>query len=357
MTMSIFGNQNVKVTRIPLVESFDSDMAAYEMLRSIEESGFQISMEHRKDTYTGIKYNNIEILQESLTDFFKKAAEFFRTLITKILEFAKKTMKFFLSYFQDFEKFLKKNEDFIRGLKPAFTYKGYNYQFPKVPVLTKVYDIAQSYNIEINRIDSMTHKDVSDMRDTFYNSSHRNKIRASILDISGEISQDKFAEESKLIFRGSRDPEPINVNSTYIDKIFNEYSEIKNLLNATDAEKNRIIKLLTDFEIFFKNKAAVVYDKGQKVIRTNTIRHDDDRFSRGNSTSLSYDDDKLKIMNAYFDLKYQESRLISNCVITVYVDKVNALKDCLKQYRDIIRGAMRNKDQSEKASSVNTETK
>lgn len=342
--MSIFNNKNIKVSKIPLVESFDSGINTYEMLRSIEESGFQVAFEHKVSAYNGLKYNNVEIIQESLNDFFRKAGEFFRNMINKILEFAKKTMKFFLSYFQDFEKFMKKNESFIRSLNPSFTYSGFEYKFPKAPILTNVYDIAASYNIEINRIDSMKYKDVSDMRDKFYSTEYKNKIRASVLGESGEVSQDKFSEQSKILFRGSKDPINIHVNNSYIDKIFKEYSEIKKLLNATEAEKNKIIKLLTDFEVFFKNKASVIYDKGQKMINTTTIRHDNDKFSNGDKANINYSEETIRIMNTYFDLKFQESRFISNCVITVYIDKVNALKDCLKQYRDIIRQSMRKKE-------------
>lgn len=342
--MSIFNNKNVIVNKSPYLDTFiNTESFDYKLLRDLEYDSFKISLEFNQTVYTGLKSDNIEIVNEGFTEFFKKAAKFFKDLAIKIIEFTKKYMKFFVSYFQDFNKFLEKNSEYLRSLNVNFTHSGYEFQFPNSPDITKAYDIIDSYNIEINKIDSMKYSEVSKQREEFANETYKNKIRASILS-SGEIevSQDSFKEKSKKLFRKSNEPVKITVNKSYIDMIIREYSNMKRLLDETERSKNKIIKLLHDLEYFFDRKASVVYDKEQKNIMTSKIGRDNDEFKRTDSVSVSYDESKLTTLNSYFDLKYRESKFISSCLITVYMDKIEAIKDCMKQYKDITRRALVN---------------
>ena len=345
--MAIFYNNKIKsATFIPTVNSeFDFEIDTYYLLQNIEENGFEISLNHRQSMYIGMKENSVEILEESLKDFFKDAAEFFKKLAKKIIDFAKNAMKSFLSYFQDFDKFLKNNEDTLRSLNPNFTFKGFDYKFPDAPVLTKAYDIAGSYNIEINRMDSMKYADVLKMKDQFAGDSYKNEIRASILGSNNNVNADNFNDQSKLLFRSNKDAANITVNKSYVDMILREYSKLKTLLNETEAKKTKIVKMLNDFETFFLRKASVTYNNMEKQIQTNEIRTDDDKFQRGEIKTSNYSEESLKVLNAYFDLKYAESRFISNCLIHVYLDKVNAIRDCMKQYRAVIRQCLNKKSE------------
>lgn len=353
--MSIFNNKNVTVNKGPYLDTFiNMESFDYKLLHDLEYDSFKISLEFNQTVYNGLKSNDIEIVNEGFTDFFKKAAKFFKDLALKIVEFSKKYIKFFISYMQDFNRFLEKNKDFLKSLNPNFTYTGYEFKFPEAPNITKAYDIIDSYNIEINKIDTMKYADISKMREEFANETYKNKIRASVLG-SGEIevSQDTFKEKSKNLFRDSNSEIKITVNNQYINKIIDEYGKMKKLLDDTEKNKVKIIKLLHDLEFFFDRKASVVYDKEEKRISTSTINREDDKFKRNDSINTQYDENKLTTLNSYFDLKYRESKFISSCLITVYMDKIEAIKDCMKQYKDITRQALVNKtDKSEAKSEV-----
>ena len=128
---------------------------------------------------------------------------------------------------------------------------------------------------------------------------------------------------------------------------------MKKLLDDTEKNKGKIIKLLHDLEFFFDRKASVIYNKEEKQISTSKISRDNDEFKRSDSIHIAYDEDKLTTLNSYFDLKYRESKFISSCLITVYMDKIQAIKDCMKQYREITRQALVNKtNKSETKSEV-----
>ena len=353
--MGIFTNKNVTVNKSPYLDNLiNMEAFDYKLLHDLHNDSFKISLEFNQNVYNGLKSNDIEIVNEGFNDFFKKAGKFFRDLALKIIEFSKKYIKFFISYMQDFNRFLDKNKEFLKSLNPNFTYTGYEFEFPNSPDTTKAYDIIDSYNFEINKIDSMKYADVSKMREEFANETRKNKIRASVLGTNDvEVSQDSFKEKSKNLFRKSNDPIKISVNSSYINMIIDEYGKMKNLLDSTEKNKAKIVKLLHDLEYFFDRKASVVYDKEQKKISTSKISRDDDNFKRSDSVSINYDEDKLTTLNSYFDLKYRESKFISNCLITVYMDKINAIKDCMKQYREITRQALVNKtNKSETKSEV-----
>jgi len=345
--MSIF-NSKTPVTKIPIVESLDIGLDSYSFVKDIEEEGFNISVEFNKTAYVGLKENNYDILEEGFSEFFKDAAEWFKKIAHKIVEFTKNAMKYFVSYFQDFSKFLEKNEDYLKSLDIAFTYKGYEYNFPKnTPVLTKVHDIIGSYNIEINRINDMKYADITKLRNEFANETYKNKLRANILgDGSNEVTADNFSKASKRLFRSTDEKINININNSYISNIIKDYSKMKALLNETETNKAKIVRMLNDLEVFFQKKASVVYNNTVKEIQTTSLRDDEDKLSRGDTYSAAYDENKLKNLNIYFDLKYREAKLVSNCVITIYIDKVNAIKDCMTQYRDIIRSALMKKKES-----------
>lgn len=343
--MGIFNKTLDKApSKIPLLEEFSIQEESYDILRNIESDAYEVSLGLKRSTYIGLKEQNVEILEEGLSDFFKNAAEFFRKLAHKILEFAKNTMKLFVSYFQDFDKFLTKNREYLKSLDINFSYSGYEYNFPEAPVVSKAYDIISSYNADISRIDNLKYADVSKMKEEYSDYSYKNKIRASILGVSAaEVSQDSFTETSRLIFRGSKEKINININKAYIDKILTEYSTMKTLLNKTENQKTKIVKMLNDLEVFFQRKASVVFEKEEKKIQAyNISKSDDDKLSYDSHNTTGYDDKKLTTLNLYFDLKYQESKFISNCIVTVYLDKINAIRDCMKQYRDIIRKALDN---------------
>ena len=347
--MSIFNNKNLNTNiKNPCLDSFNMESFEYNLLKDLERDSFNISLEFNRTVYTGLKSDNLEIVNEGFTDFFKEAAKFFKELAMKIIEFTKNYMKYFISYFQDFKKFLEKNKEYLRSLDINFEYKGYNFDFSKdSPDLTKIHDIVSSYNSEISRVDSLTYAEVGKMRETFANEENKNKIRASILNNGEhEVSQEKFKEKSKELFRKNSEPVQLNINNSYIDMIINEYGNMKSLLEETERNKNKITKLLHDLEYFFDKKASVTYDKHQKIIKTSKLDTSDNKFKHGDSVSMNYDNDVLKTLNVYFDLKYRESKFISNCVVTVYIDKVNALKDCLSQYRNIVRRALVNNKKS-----------
>lgn len=354
--MSIFGNKSVtESSTIPLLESFDMDSYSYMILKDSEYESYKISLEFNQTVYAGLKYDMMEVVNEGFTDFFKKAAEFFRNLAKKVLEFTKNYMKYFLSYFQDFNKFLDKNKEHLRSLKVNFSDKGYEYKFPKEsPNISKVHDIVASYNTEIGRVEKMKYSEVSALRDQFADETYKNKVRASILNSGDhEISAEDFYTKSKRLFKSSDEEVSININNSYIDKILREYGELKKLLNETEQCKNKIVKLLNELEFFFTKKASVIYNNAEKKIRVSTIDSSDNKFSYGTNTDVEYDSELIKTLNAYFDLKYRESRFISNCVITVYTDKVNAIKSCMTQYRSIVRKALLNKKDSQNSQDSN----
>ena len=352
--MGIFNNKNVTVNKSPYLDTFiNMESFDYKLLHELEQDSFKISLEFNQSVYYGLKSNDMEIVNEGFNDFFKKAAKFFNDLIQKVMEFSKKYIKYFISYMNDFNRFLDKNKETLKSLNPNFTYTGYEFEFPDAPNISKTYDIIDSYNIEINRIDTITYADVSKMRENFANETYKNKIRASILGSKDvEVSQDAFKEKSKNLFRDSNQIK-ITVDSNYIDKIINEYGNMKRLLDETEKNKGKIIKLLHDLEFFFDRKASVIYNKEEKQIATSNISRDNDKFKRSDTVTMKYDENKLTTLNSYFDLKYRESKFISSCLITVYMDKIEAIKDCMKQYREITRQALVNRpEKSETKSEV-----
>ena len=113
--MSIFGKTNtIAPNKTPYLGSFNMESFDYNLLKDLEYESFNISLEFNRTVYTGLKHENIEIVNEGFNDFFKNAADFFRRLIKKIMEFATNYAKYFVSFFNDFKKFLANNAEYLK---------------------------------------------------------------------------------------------------------------------------------------------------------------------------------------------------------------------------------------------------
>lgn len=342
--MSIFNRVNSeerKVTSLPIMGSFDLESAVFNMMNDIIVEGYNVSMQFNKSMCTGLYYNDYEIIKESFTDFFKSAADFFKMLIQKIKEFFENAMRLLLSYIQDFKTFLDKNGDYIRTLDVDFDFEGYEFTLNKTtsPNITMISDIVTEFNNNnIARIASLKYSEVCDLRDKFESEQTKDIIRGKILN-NGEVGipEQNFDEQSKLTFRKTNEPVTLSIDKAYVSNIINEYGDLKKLLDNTKKEKERISGIYHDLEYYFSKKAYVVYEKAERSIKAYSLEYGDRSVKKSEETNMNYSDSGIKTLNLLFDYNFKKSRMMCNYTMRVFTDKINAIKDCMKQYRDIIR--------------------
>lgn len=356
MLKNIFSNQESITKPFNLISETESDIdcnrAMIECLTLIETEYFNIAKEHMMSNHIGYKENNVEILQESLSDMARNAVEFFKKVIKHITEFFKKSFTYISSYFGDFEKFINKYKDLILKSDPEFEIHGYNYTFnPKYPDESEIDNIISRYNSEISRIKDMEYKDITELKDNEWNDEVKNKLRAKVIGKTGEITAENYLEEVKRSYRGDKDkPDNIKVDTEYVQNIISTYSSIKKCLSDTKKDYDNIVKNLNIMKRFFESGVKVQYVGNDKMINhSNSMSYTDKKITRtGDSTDEQYSTDLLKKYDTYYNFRFEQSKVLSAILTNAFYEKVNALKEQLKMYEKVIRRCLGSKKSDEK---------
>jgi hypothetical protein len=293
--------------------------------------------------HQAIKEGNTEILEESFADAMHSIVKFFENLLKKFRDFMKKVFTIINAYFGDFEKFVSKHKDELKNLNPNFTIRGYTYSFTSgLPNTSKIENIINSYNSEVSEIDKMNKLTIINDRQKFMNESNLDEIRAYVMGSSTGVKQENFTKELRKSFRSKEEEEKdIHVDKGYLNKIIDEYPEMKRLYNETSKQKDQIAILIENIKNFFNKSASVYYTGSDKKMVVNKIDHNDDGgLNTTDKIEKDFNQNKLEVINTFFNYKYAQAKEIGGMCVTAMIEKTNAIKECLKLYRTIIRQSL-----------------
>ena len=281
----------------------------------------------------------MEILQESFSDFIHSVISFFKNLLDKFKEFMKRIFMIIYAYLGDFEKFLDKYKEHLRGLDPKFTIKGFKYTFKSnIPNLDIIDNIINSYNSELNDIDNMTKDKIIEEREKFMATSNLNKIRANIIGISGEVDSDEYLKDVKKIFRDNNDEKiDIDVNKSFLTTVIADYPFLKKQYSDSIKERDNIITVIEKIKSFFEKSASIYYKGKDKTIGAKLLNRNGNKAQVGDNVEKSYSESKINLFNTFFSFKFIQSKEVGSMCTMASIEKVNALKECLSFYRDIIK--------------------
>ena len=339
-----------QATQTPLrlrqeTEEFDVTQSLLESLIELEDSFFTITRDHMVATHMYLKDENVEILEEGFKDFYNAAVEFFEKLLKKFKEFMSKVFMYIQSWIGGFDKFLSKYKDKLGNLNPDFSIRGYDYTFDSsVPQLNVIQIIINDYNSELSNLKNISKADITKEREEFTSEEYLAKMRAYILGASSPVYPDEFVEEARKVFRGGMtDDKEIKVTKSVLNKAVEDYAELKKTFNECVRQRDKTIILIESLKEFFKKSGSVHY-KGRdtKVIHTYRIepKKDQGTIYRDEKIETTYSADNLEKINLFYDFKWKQAKEIGFMAVTAMTEKVNALKEALKQNEKIIRGSI-----------------
>jgi hypothetical protein len=331
-------NKPVNTKIQSLVEVVDIDVTNFtlDLLLSLEESFYNINNDFLYANHTGLNDLSSEILTEGFNDFIGSVISFFQKLLKRIKEFGQQVFTYLNAYIADFDKFINQNAEKIMKQNPDFKLGGYEYTFnSNIPKLDKLMHIVHSYNSEISELEHLKKADIIKEREEFISSDNIGRIRADVIGLSGEISSEEFLERTKSVFRNGRmDTKELHINRGELIKTVEGYKNLKKTLLDAKKENERIILLIGDMLNFFQRSASVYYKGGSKSI---SVNHITDNIKKDGSVETSYDINRIDVINTFFNFKFIQSKEIGNICVLVITEKVNAIKEALKQSKTIIR--------------------
>lgn len=345
MIKNIFQTSNVPHKQLTYeMTDFCFESAWLDISYVMEDVYFDINSDHLLAVHTGLKDSNVDILEEGFKDFVNGAVEFFKKLINKVKEFMQKVFMYLNAYIGDFDKFIKRHSKELSNKYPNFDITGHKFTIDNnVPDLTIIQGMIDSYNSEITGISEMTKSDIVKKRGEAMNPNNLNKIRAKVLSVSSAITKEDYNGECKKKFRnGESDSVTIHVDHNELINIINGFETFKKSYNSAKKDRDKLISLLENIKSFFQKSASLQYNEGKQVIGTNNISVNGkgNAISKTGTNNVDYSTDKMILYNTYFNFKFAYSKEISAICVNAMNERVNALKEQLKQSKDIVRKSL-----------------
>lgn len=329
----------------------DPIIEAYTSLIHLEEMAREITNDHTVGVYTGYRDSNVAIVKESMTDFIAGTVEFFKKLIEKLIEFFKQASLYLASLFGSFDKFLDRNATKIKEGFTPFTIYGHEYTFQnKVPDTAPMMALVSDFNTESASLDSTSMADVTDARRNFFNEGEIDKLRGLVMR-TGPIRSNEFLDEVKRTFRkGELSTHEIKIDGVKLDLFIRNYKDLKAEFDQVKKDRLKLESTYKAIEAFFARGYRHEYVGNDRKVRIQNLSADvsDGKIdTSGDTTDYSSSDERVKLVNAFYQLKWKQAQEISTFSFQVYTERVNALKEATNFYEKVIRKAIFNKDGGE----------
>lgn len=338
----IFSNTVNKSSEIPSLESFLDSNLSYE-IRDIDstliEQAINVSVLHTQATYFYLKEHNEIILESGLNDFLNNAKEFFIKLKNVILDFVKKTVSYIQSYTGSFDKFLSENKNKLKEFDGEFEFEnGYDYTFSdEIPNITIVYKMIDEFNNNITNPENITLDFLVDKRMEFLSEYNKDKIRSKIIKSKSiGVSSENYINEVRKTYRNKQENgKTLRIDKKYINNIVNDYGKLKAELKKVIKYRDEFIKSLDLIIDLFKRKVNITEEK--ITVNTITLNKTD---ARSSEVVLNNENDLAANINNYYQFEFKRFEFIYNCMYIAFFEKINAIKECLAQYVNVIRMAL-----------------
>jgi len=321
-----------------------------------EESYFSTTIDFIREqntSYTNIKkklYGAIyeaadeTAVLESFSDFFSAV----RDIIDKFLKFMKSLFQRFWNHLMQLigsERYLMQHKKDLDNFKPGdkFYMPGYKYTFNENVPITET-----GIDFDSNLFDELTGKLGSLGIDAFKNARtainlelKADEFRGQVIGKSEPISETDFPDELFRIFRDDEyDKDEIEVDYMYVRTAKNRYFDYKK-------EKSRVEKYQRNLEKEYKTiekQVKEIYSRENGGINITAFTK---RLTDIHGSGIKFSPDQglmspemLTAVDLYYKAKVDQVQEFSNIHAIAFAAKLDAMKDCYKQDKATLYGAL-----------------
>jgi hypothetical protein len=322
------------------VESCVAEAYALSAIYDLQEVDRAVFKSYVRTGYfmeSGVDY---DIVTESVSDTIQTFINGIRKFIEKVKEFFKKILLYITSAHKDLDKLAKDVKPIVDKMdKIEFTIQGYKFTVLDTPGpnTREFQSIVDSYNEDMKNIKDLKIEEVKREVSKWLYESHLDQLRGDVLGVGSGINQDDFLETVRKHYRnGETSTSEIKVDKMMIDQIIRDSSNLTRVEKDSIKDRDTLCTLLKRTEQFFSNNVSTSYRKAGKSVNVSTIDTADNRF-RTTDNFQSVSDAQVKAISVYVSLKSRQVNRIAGMINTVASERVNALKDQIKQERVILR--------------------
>lgn len=290
---------------------------AYDVLNNIFESEYNIFLEHIRAMYFGIKEKCPDVLIESGNDLFDDIDNVFMIIDSGVdSSFASKVKNINVK-FDIIDHNIKYLKEAMGRIVRPFTVEGYKYTIDDIPNMKYIDEY-------INGVRDVLYKpvDVSKVygfRDKILNDEYINKFKAKLIGVKYPMSDSTYSEIVIARLRNNKtEPESIQVNNSYLEDMIKDIPVLHEKLKRMAKEKTEIKNKIMKYRKLFKSGKTSLFN--EKYTDTND----------------------LAALNVYAQARCREATMVCNAVMTVYVEKLDAINEELEFYDYIIKVVLHN---------------
>lgn len=306
------------------------------------------TMESQSDTFksfvrTGVLMESgipTDIVMESAGDMILSIVDGIKKFIQKVKEFFKRVLLYITSSFQELDKLAKEVKEVLAS-KTDIDFEITGYKFTVLektgPNMEEFKKIVSEYNSDIDRLNEIKKVDIISSMTKWMDDDNVNKIRAQVLGVKDSISEDDFLETVRSHFRGGEEStQTIKVTLSTVNEIVGHAKRLEEAKRSSIKDRDELITLLSKTEEFFNKKVYSYYRGSSKQSDVRKVNVDDNKF-RTSENNIKMNDDMSKTLSSYASYKAKQVNKIGSIINLVACERVNALKDQIKQERDILK--------------------
>ena len=290
--------------------------------------------------------NEVAVL-ESFADFFAGVKD----IINKFIKFLKKLVdKFNVSLMKliKSDKYINKHKDLFNRIERdmEFEFKGYEYTFsPMVPAphAALSYNSSLFDNLYSNEKRTLTTQSVKDSIINMDLEKDYNEFRAKVIGKDGEsIYVSEFSEELYRVYRnGDFDTSDVTADAAYIRRCLNRFLDYSKMQKEVTHQRDEIIKAYerVQKEVQDITKRNTDLDKQAFLSRLPNDTTITDIETTAGGTMMAAE--LMTQIDVYVRAKVDQIQEYSNIHLLAFGAKLDAMKECLNQDRNVLYTALR----------------
>lgn len=332
-----------KLATMDIEESYFSSAVSFIKECNKEITDYKITLYHNLSEAT-----TEGVVLESFSDFFTKIKD----IIDKFLKFIKSLFNRFVNTIMKMissDKYITKNKKKLNDFKSEdnFEFNGYKYSFtPNIPLASAALSFNGNLFDELYASNVQGQLTVNGVRDVVANlnfDEDYDRFRAQVIGKDGEsINVSEFSEELFKVFRsGELDTEKIEADRTVVMKSLDSFENFKKIKSQLEHDRSEIEKA---YDKVKKQVSEIVKRNGDmnmsafvnslpdasNITSTETLNNDGFTMSGTMMTQI----------DMYIKAKTDQIQEYSNIHALAYGAKLDALKECLKQDKNVLYTAL-----------------
>lgn len=298
------------------------------------------------------KTGDVEFVTEGLSDFLSSIGKAFTKSGDTMKKFREAMIKEIKLYYNDFGKFVNKNKKFFEDLPNGsvdFTIEGFNFSVVDSPRinLSEIDKIISDYNQFVTgmktQLNNPNPEDVNEQLSRYLSDANLAKVRKSMLGYNNDIEEVDFLTVVKKNYRsGEVRPINIRIHKEIIKSIIKNYVNIEKDVDATEKELEMLCLKCRTLSQFLQSTIDSLQKSSIKPVSLGiiSVTNTGSISSRDTVEINPSDPNTITTCLCVLRSKYKQLLELQNIAQIVLSERLQALKDELKQNSLILKQCM-----------------